>query len=132
MDKDRAKHTLLPISKFGVGQITRQRVKPEMTITTAEVCPTCSGTGKIEASILLLDDIERKIKHLIQIQNLKKIKLVVHPFVEAYIKKGWWFRTLLSKWKRTYHRNILLSGSEDFQYMEYRFFDTNDEEINVE
>ncbi len=132
MEQDRAKHTLLPISKFGVGQITRQRVKPEVNITTSEVCPTCSGTGKIEASILLLDEVERKLKHLIQIHNLKQVKLIVHPYVEAYIKKGRWFSSLYSKWRRNYSRKINVTGSEDFQYMEYRFFDKNDEEINVE
>lgn len=133
MEHDRAKHTLLPISKFGVGQITRQRVKPEVTITTSEVCPTCSGTGKIEASILLLDEVERKLKHLIQIQNLKELKLVVHPYVEAFIKKGSLFhKSMFRKWKSAYSRKIHVSGSEDFQYMEYRFFDKNDEEINVE
>jgi len=132
MAGDRAKHTILPISKFGVGQITRQRVKPEVNITTAEVCPTCAGTGKIEASILLLDDIERKLKHLVTIQNLKQVNLMVHPYVAAYLKKGLFWSSLYHKWKRTYKVKLKVTSSDDFHYMEYRFFDANEEEINVE
>ncbi|MFI5170750.1 MAG: Rne/Rng family ribonuclease [Chitinophagales bacterium] len=132
MEHDRAKHTILPVSKFGVAQITRQRVRPEVNITTAEVCPTCNGTGKIEASILLIDDIERKIKYLVLNQNQKYIKLVVHPFVEAYIKKGKWFRSIKWKWYFSYKRKIHIMGSDDFQFLEYRFFDKDDEEIHVE
>ena len=61
MRPDRAKHAVLPISKFGLMQITRQRMKPEMNINTSEVCPTCNGTGKITSTLLLDDEIEKKI-----------------------------------------------------------------------
>ncbi len=132
MANDRAKHTILPISKFGVAQITRQRVRPEVNITTTEVCPTCTGTGKIEASVLLIDDIERKIKYLVKNQNQQYIKLVVHPYVEAFIKKGRFFNSIQWKWYWEYKRKIHVMGSNEFQYMEYRFFDKGDEEINVE
>ncbi|MFN0275199.1 MAG: ribonuclease E/G [Chitinophagales bacterium] len=132
MDLDRAKHTILPISKFGVAQITRQRVRPEVTIATAEVCPTCNGTGTIEASILIIDDIERKIKYLISEQNQKKILLHVHPFVEAFIKKGRWFRSLQWKWYKQYRTWIKVVPNDDFQYLEYKFFDKEEEEISVD
>jgi len=132
MANDRAKHTILPISKFGVAQITRQRVRPEVNITTTEVCPTCTGTGKIEASVLLIDDIERKIKYLVKNQNQQYIKLVVHPYVEAFIKKGRFFNSIQWKWYWEYKRKIHIMGSNEFQYMEYRFFDKGDEEIHVE
>lgn len=129
MENDRAKHTILPISKFGVGQITRQRVRPELNITTQEVCPTCNGTGKIEASILLLEEIEKKIKYLVATQSLKSFKLVLHPYLEAYIKKGWLFNSIQWKWYRTYKRKIRIIGSDDYQLVEYHFYDENDEEI---
>ena len=132
MENDRAKHTILPVSKFGLAQITRQRVRPEVNITTSEVCPTCNGTGKIEASILLVDDIERKIKYLVKNQNQKYIKLVVHPFVEAFIKKGRWFRSTQWKWYFEYKQKIHVMGSDDFFLTEFRFFDKGDEEIIVE
>lgn len=87
MANDRAKHTILPISKFGVAQITRQRVRPEVNITTTEVCPTCTGTGKIEASVLLIDDIERKIKYLVKNQNQQYIKLAYILTLKPLLKK---------------------------------------------
>ena len=62
MRPDRAKHAVLPISKFGLMQITRQRMKPEMNINTQEVCPSCNGTGKISSTLLLEDEIEKNLK----------------------------------------------------------------------
>ena len=132
MSNDRAKHSVLPISKFGVAQITRQRVRPEVNITTAEVCPSCNGTGKIEASILILVDIERKLTHLIEKQNQKKLRLVVHPFLEAYIKRGRIFGSLQWKWYKTLRQWVTVQGNDNYQYMEYHFFDKNDEEILVD
>jgi len=132
MAGDRAKHTILPVSKFGLAQITRQRVKPEVTIITTEVCPSCNGTGKIEASVLLIDDIERKIKYLVTNQNQKDLKMVVHPFVEAFIKRGLFFRSIQWKWYFEFKQKIQVMSSNDFQYTEYRFFDKSDEEIHVE
>lgn len=129
MATDRAKHTILPISKFGVGQITRQRVRPELNIATQEVCPTCNGSGKIEASILILEEIERKIKHLLLQQNQKSITLIAHPYLEAYIKRGKFFNSLQWKWYRRYKHWIKVTGSDDYQLVEYRFFDKNDDEI---
>jgi ribonuclease G len=132
MSNDRAKHSVLPISKFGVAQITRQRVRPEVNITTSEMCPSCNGTGKIEASILILVDIERKLTHLIEKQNQKKLRLVVHPFLEAYIKRGRLFGSLQWKWYRTLKQWVTVQGNDNYQYMEYHFFDKNDEEILVD
>ncbi len=132
MKNDRAKHSILPISKFGVMQITRQRVRPEVNITTSEVCPSCNGSGKIEASILILEDIERKLHHLVQQQNQKKLRLVVHPFVESYIKRGRIFNSLQWKWYRKLQQWIIVQGNDDFQFTEYHFFDINEEEIQVD
>jgi ribonuclease G len=132
MKNDRAKHSILPISKFGVMQITRQRVRPEVNIVTSEVCPSCNGTGKIEASILILPEVERKLEFLIKQQNQKKLKLVAHPFLEAYIKRGKIFNSLQWKWYRKYHQWIAIQGNDNYHYMEYHLFDGNDEEIKVD
>lgn len=89
LKKDKAKSVVLPISKFGLMQITRQRVRPEMNIVTHEVCPTCDGTGKISASVTILDDIQENVKYMFTQQNQKgSIQLVVHPFMASYFKKG--------------------------------------------
>jgi ribonuclease G len=87
MEPDRAKHAVLPISKFGIMQITRQRMKPEMSINTQEVCPSCNGTGKISSSLLLEDEIEKNLTYLVTHQH-KNLKLVVNPIMYAYLTKA--------------------------------------------
>ncbi len=129
MKKDRAQHTILPLSKFGLMQITRQRVRPEVKINTAEVCPTCNGTGKINASILLLDEIERDLNFIMQSRMRAKTKLKVHPYVEAYLKKG--FLNTQMKWWMKYQRWIRIEADSNCPMMQYRFFDENDDEIRL-
>ena len=88
MQKDRARHNILPLSKFGLMQITRQRVRPVMDVDVDENCPTCFGSGKIRSSILFTDQLERKIDRLVNKVGIKKFYLHVHPYVAAYINKG--------------------------------------------
>jgi ribonuclease G len=88
MKNDRSKFTILPLTKFGLMQITRQRVRPELNITTKETCPTCNGSGKINASILVSDQVEENLEHLLLKQNEKNVTLYVHPFLHAYFTKG--------------------------------------------
>lgn len=90
MDLDKAKHHILPPTKFGLVQITRERVRPEMSIDTMEKCPMCSGNGKIESSLLLIDQIATKISSLIKVQG-GNIHIATHPFVASHINKGWFF-----------------------------------------
>lgn len=89
MEIDRAKHTILPLSKFGLMQITRQRVRPAMTVDTTELCPVCHGTGKAEAAILVIDKIEDELEFFVCEKKNKRIILKVHPFVGAYLKKDY-------------------------------------------
>ena len=130
MRNDRAKHTILPISKFGLMQITRQRVKPELNIVTSEVCPACLGTGNIEPSVLVIDEIERELENLVQKLHYKHLKLHVHPFIEAFLKKGFMSKQLM--WFKKYNRWIKIYKNNDYQIVEYHFFDKNDEEIILE
>jgi ribonuclease G len=129
MKKDRAQHTILPLSKFGLMQITRQRVRPEVKINTAEVCPTCSGSGKINASILIADEIERDLNFILQSRPKSKVKLIVHPFVEAYLKRGW--PSIQMKWYRKYYKWVRISPNAEFHLTKYRFYDENDDEIRL-
>ncbi len=130
MRKDRAQHTILPLSKFGLMQITRQRVRPEVKINTTEVCPTCMGTGKINASILLTDEIERDLEFIMQSRIKSRITLIVHPFVKAFLKKGW-PKSFQFKWFREYFKWIYIKANTDYHLTEYRFFDDNDDEIRM-
>ncbi len=129
MALDRAKHTILNLSKFGLMQITRQRVRPELNIVTSEVCPTCGGSGKIGPAIVILDEIERKLEYLFKKQNHASLKLYVHAFLYAYLKDGILTKQLHWWWK--YRKWVKLYKSDDFNLVEYHFFDKNDEEINI-
>ncbi len=128
MANDRAKHTILPLSKFGLMQITRERTRPEMNIVTQEVCPTCEGTGKVEATILLVDDIKQKLFDLTA--KHKDISLITHPYVEAYIKKG--FPSLRMKWSselKRYFNPIPVSSNHDYHLTEFHFLNSAGEEL---
>lgn len=129
MVQDRAKHTILPISKFGLMQITRQRVKPEITISVAEDCPACKGTGKIGASMLIVEDIEKNLMYLLNHQH-RGLTIRIHPILHSYLTKGW-LRSRQWKWYFTYKKWIKLKADSNYHLTEYRFFDANDEEIKL-
>ncbi|MEM6318609.1 MAG: Rne/Rng family ribonuclease [Bacteroidota bacterium] len=130
MKKDRAQHTILPLSKFGLMQITRQRVRPEVKINTAEICSVCQGSGKVNATILLTDDIERDLEFIIQSRPKSKILLKVHPYVASYLKKGLW-NSFPVKWYRKHYKWIRITADNDFHINQYKFFDENDDEIRL-
>ena len=130
METDRAKHTILPLSKFGLMQITRQRVRPEMTVTTTETCPVCHGTGKAEAAILLIDKIEDKLEYLAKEKKARFVELKVHPFIEAYLTKGWF--SLRWKWAKKYRIRLKVLGVPSDYIYEYKFFNRFNREIEEE
>ncbi len=129
MRKDRSQHTILPLSKFGLMQITRERARPEVAVNTAEVCPTCGGTGKINATILLTDDIERDLEFIMQSRPKAPLFLRVHPFIEAYLKKGWPNRQM--RWFFKYNKWIRITPHTDYALTDYRFYEGNDDEIRL-
>ncbi|MBK8658000.1 MAG: Rne/Rng family ribonuclease [Bacteroidetes bacterium] len=128
MRLDRATHTILPLSKFNLMQITRERVRPEINIATTERCPTCAGTGEINASLLLIDEMISDLEHLVTTH--KKLKLYCHPIFAAYLRKG--FPSLRMQWFFKYKKWISISSNEDFGITDYKFFDDNDEEIKLD
>ena len=129
MSKDRAKHTILPPSKFGLVQITRQRVKPEMNVETLELCPACKGTGEIKPSIIITDEIENNLEYLLKEQNEKYIKIELHPYLHAYLTKG--LRSIQMNWYRKYRKWIRMEANNAYHYLEYHFFDQNNEELKM-
>lgn len=130
MRPDRAKHAVLPISKFGLMQITRQRMKPEMNINTQEVCPSCNGTGKISSTLLLEDEIEKNLSYLITHKH-SNLTLVVNPIIYAYLTKGFMWQKKISQWRRKFKQKINIVSNTNYHLTEFRFFDTQDEEIKI-
>lgn len=127
MAKDGAKHTILPPSKFGLVQITRQRVRPEMDVEVLEQCPTCNGTGEVKSSIMVMDEIENNINYLIQDQNEKSLTVGVHPYIAAFLTKG--INSIQMKWFMNYFKWIKVREMKDFHLMQYQFYNKNNEEI---
>lgn len=117
MECDRAKHQILPLSKFCLMQITRQRVRPEMNLSKSEACPTCRGTGEVIPSILLTDEIENKISYLLSKQKIKKTTIIVHPFVASHITKG--LISLRLKWSLKFRINIKVKPDQSFNMLDY-------------
>jgi ribonuclease G len=129
MSQDRARHNILPLSKFGLMQLTRQRVRPEMKITTSEVCPTCLGGGKIKSSILFTDTLEGKIDYLTNKLKVKKFRLHIHPYVAAYVMKGLF--SLKFKWKRKYGVAMKIVPDQKLGFLQYIFYDKDGYEIDL-
>jgi ribonuclease G len=133
MKDDRAKHNVLPPSKFGLVQITRQRVRPEMDIKTKEKCPTCGGTGEIEASVLFDSEIESSINFVMNEQNEKTITVKVHPYIAAYLSKkdGFFSKSIAKKWAKRNSGSIEVESSTNYHFMEYHIFNSRGEEIRL-
>lgn len=127
MKSDHAQHTILPLSKFGLMQITRQRVRPEVVIKTDEVCPSCNGTGKVNATILTIDELERDLEYVINLRPNSKFDITIHPFLFAYLKKG--FPSRQMNWFMKYKKWIKIQPDQNMPINQYKFFDSNGEEI---
>lgn len=129
MANDRARHNILPLSKFGLMQITRQRVRPAMDVPTEEICPSCFGKGEIQPSLLFTDKLKEKLDYLVNDLDVKKFIMYVHPFVEAYIKKGVF--SLYGKWRREFGRGCRVVADESLAYLQYKVVDENGSEIDL-
>ena len=128
MKRDRARHNVLQLSKFGLMQITRQRVRPVVEVDVQEVCPTCGGKGRIQPSILFTDTLDEQIE-LYNHHFGRGLKLFVHPFVFAYANKGLFFRSLRFRW--FYQYGVRLRADESLPLLEFRFVDRNGQTVEL-
>ncbi|MGB0836974.1 MAG: Rne/Rng family ribonuclease [Flavobacteriaceae bacterium] len=118
MSFDRTKHKILPPSKFGLIQITRQRVRPEMDIKTRE--PNPNKNGEVEAPIVLVDQLEHELEKQLNSKNkFKSITLHAHPFIISYLEKG--FPSIRLKWFFQYKKWVKLQPRDAYQYLQYKF-----------
>ena len=127
MAGDRAKHTILPLTKFGLMQITRQRVRPATEINTTEVCPTCNGTGKVGPTILFDEAVERQLAYYTKERNMNAFVLKVSPIFEAYLTKG--FNSIRRKWCRKYNCKVKIVGDTDYSILQATWCNADGEPI---
>ena len=127
MKTDRARHTVLPISKFGLLQATRQRIRPEVNINTSEDCPACVGTGKITSALLLEDEMEKKLAYLTT-HGHKSLVILVHPIIHSHLTKGI-FTSIIKRWKKKYKIKLSSQASNTSHLVEYKFLDEQQESI---
>lgn len=129
MANDRARHNILPLSKFGLMQITRHRVRPALDITTEETCPSCFGKGVVQPSLLFTDKLDEKLDYLVSNLKVKKFVLYIHPYVEAYVKKGMF--SIYGKWRRRYGRGFKVVADEALAMLQYRVVDADGKELDL-
>ena len=129
MANDRARHNILPLSKFGLMQITRQRVRPALDIVTSEACPSCYGRGEVQPSLLFTDTLKEKIDYLVNTLGKQGFIMYVHPFVDAYIKKGLF--SMYGKWRREFGRQFKVVPDQSLAYLQYRIIDSEGNELDL-
>ncbi len=130
MQGDRSRFTVLPLTKFGLMQITRQRVRPEMNIITREKCPTCNGTGNIGAAISVADQIESQLDFILSKQNESGITLVIHPYIYAYFKQG--FPSKRMRWFLKHFKWVKLVQDSSLAITEYHFTNRSNQHIEMD
>ena len=131
MANDRARHNILPLSKFGLMQITRQRVRPALDITVAETCPSCFGRGEVQPSLLFTDTLYEKLEYIVRDLGKRDFTLFLHPFVEAYVKKGLFFN-LYRTWRRKLGGRFKIIADQSLAYLQYRVVDAEGCELQLQ
>ncbi|MFN3875962.1 MAG: Rne/Rng family ribonuclease [Flavobacteriales bacterium] len=129
MADDKAKHNILPPSRFGVVELTRQRVRPETEIDTSESCPTCKGTGEVQAPVLIIDEIENALNYLLGQKGMSGLTLSVHPFIHAYLTKG--LPSIQQKWWWRWRKWVKVKPDGSLQYLAYSVQDGAGNEVPV-
>ena len=128
MKKDKAKHNIAVPSRFGVVELTRQRVRDVAQVSATDACPACNGTGKVEASILITDRIDSALKYLAEGENRKRMTLMTHPILEAYITKGWW-KSIRKEWEKSLGIKLSIESNSNLEILEYHVYNALGEDV---
>ncbi|MEZ4805327.1 MAG: Rne/Rng family ribonuclease [Bacteroidia bacterium] len=129
MKTDRSKHNILPMSKFGLVQITRERVRPEININTSELCPSCNGTGTVVSSMLLSDNIEEKLSYIWDTLNINKLTLKVNPIIKAYLTKGG-LKSVRAKWFWKHKKWVKIKSDVNFHLTNFTIYNDSGDELS--
>jgi ribonuclease G len=138
MKIDKAKHNIAPPSKFGVMELTRQRVRDVANVQTQDRCPSCNGTGSVQAAILVTDTIKSSIKYLTKGEGHKKLTLLLHPILEAYLikgeafraLKGWFGSSVRTEWEKEFGIELDLESNSSMEILEYHIYTELGEELS--
>lgn len=130
MVDDRAQHTVLPLSKFGLMQITRQRVKPAIEKDTSELCPVCDGSGKVNSTSLVVEEINNNLDYILASRPKVKLELRVHPYVAAYLKQGIYNQQM--QWLKSKQRWIKITPDAEVHVNRFKFYDNFGDEIIID
>ncbi len=128
MKNDKAKHNIAVPSRFGVVELTRQRVRDVAQVSATDACPACNGTGKVEASILITDRIDSALKYLAEGENRKRMTLMTHPILEAYITKGWW-KSIRKEWEKSLGIKLSIESNSNLEILEYHVYNALGEDV---
>jgi ribonuclease G len=115
--KDRAKIALLPMTDFGIVQITRQRVRQNIVQSINEVCPYCSGTGLMTKRSSVIHDIDEWFKRYKSEGKNRSLILSVHPSLSNDLRIG--VLSTLNKWQFKYFLRIKLEDNDHINPQEF-------------
>ena len=131
MKRDKAKHNISAPSRFGVVEMTRQRVREVAEVATQDACPSCNGTGKVQASILITDKIESSLQYLSEGEGRKRLTLMLHPILEAYITQGWW-RSIRRTWEKKFGMKLAIESNSSMEILEFHVYNALGEEVTLD
>ena len=119
--KDRSITKIEEISRFGLIEMTRQRVRPSVIHTIHEDCPHCHGTGLIPTPSTVLSQIERWIQKYRSGNGDRRIIIRTSPEIYSYVMAGKFSRRLQLMWK--YWMKIKFVKDETLMSREFKPFD---------
>lgn len=117
MRADRAKHVLLPMSEFGLVQITRQRRRAPTEILESSPCPACHGSGRLSYTDFPLHHLEEQLRYHSEQYPRVPLRLQVHPLIFAYwrdrfVWRGKWI------WNLIPHRWVLVETNAELGFFQ--------------
>ncbi|HAV23058.1 MAG: ribonuclease G [Ignavibacteria bacterium RIFCSPLOWO2_02_FULL_55_14] len=124
MKRDRAKVTVLPMTEFGLVQITRQRIRQTVSMSFSEACPTCGGTGMVQSKNTTINEIERWIRRFSTERKGWRVELRVNPSIAEHLTHGTISR--LTKIQIKFLVKVKLIADQNIASDDFKFFSARD------
>lgn len=117
--KDRAKTNILPMSDFGLVQITRQRIRPSVVNSVSRVCPMCGGSGEMVSHNTILSDLEGWLNKFRHTTKFWSVDLHLNPYMKGMLTKGLFSQQF--RWMIKYRLRLNLVEDAQISMNDYRF-----------